>query len=163
MRKYIGKVGMAVMMIVAFAACSQTTKEKEEELDPRDAFVGTYTYEATGKTTIYNIPVIDTLSIPLNNEGEAVIAKEGDRNKVIIVSNNDTIRAEVTGNQLRLDSNSVAYTYGKFRLRMMLSNDKATLEGKHIEWEADIMAVGTYEALSLTGDGHLKIVADKKD
>ena len=158
---------MGCALLIGVAACSKDTKEEQEaKVDPRDAFVGEYTYDMTGKATIHNLPIIDTLSIPLDNKGEAKIAKEGDQNKIIIVADKDTIRAEVTGNQLRLDSTSVSYNadfMGKrISFRMMLSNDKATLEGKQINWEADILAVGSYETISLNGDGHVKIVADKK-
>ena len=154
---------MGCALLISVAACSKDTKEEQEaKVDPRDAFVGEYTYDMTGKATIHNLPLLDTLSIPLDNKGEAKIAKEGNQNKIIIVADKDTIRAEVTGNQLRLDSTSVSYNYGKAKLKMMLSNDKATLEGKQINWEADILAVGSYETISLNGDGHVKIVADKK-
>ena len=170
----IGIMVLGCVLLMGMAACS---KDKEEvtpdgstpaQVDPRDAFVGEYTYEVTGKALIHNIPIIDTLSIPLDrDEGEAMIAKEGELNKIIIVADKDTIRAEVTGNQLRLDSGSYAYNadiLGKrLSFQLMLSNDRATLEGKQINWESNFLISSSYESKNLDGDGHLKIVAEKKD
>lgn len=159
--KTFGKILLSGMLLTGLAACSKDKKEEQAKVDPRDAFVGEYTYEATGRMKINNVPILDTIAIPLNDNGEALIAKEGDQ-KIIIVRDKDTIRAEVTGNQLRLDSNSVTYTYNKFKLQMMLSNDRATLEEKQINWESDILAEGSYNERTVNGDGHLKIVANKK-
>jgi hypothetical protein len=73
------------------------------------------------------------------------------------------MRAEVSGNQLRLDSNSVTRNFNMFKFQMVIINDRANLTGKRIDWESDIMAEGTYDKHSITGDGHMKIVADKKE
>jgi hypothetical protein len=153
---------MGCVLLMGMAACSKDKKEEQAQVDPRDAFVGDYTYEATGFMHINDLPLPLFDSLPLNDKGEATIAKEGDANKILLIANNDTIRAEVTGNQLRLDSNSVTYTYNKFKLQMMLSNDRATLEEKQINWESDILAEGSYNERTVNGDGHLKIVANKK-
>jgi len=161
--KTFGKIMLSCVLLIGLAACSKDKKEEQEaKVDPRDAFVGDYTYEATGRIKMNNIPLLDTISIPLNEKGEAMIAKEGDQSKIIIVAEKDTIRAEVTGNQLRLDSSSVTYTYNKIKLQMMLSNDRATLENKQINWESDILTEGSYNEHKVNGDGHLKIVANKK-
>ena len=165
----LGIVVLGCVLLMEMAACS---KDKEEvspdgstpaQVDPRDAFVGDYTYEATGFMHINDLPLPLFDSLPLNDKGEATIAKEGDANKILLIANNDTIRAEVSGNQLRLDSNSVTLNYNKFKFQMVIINDRANLTGKRIDWESDIMAEGTYDKYSITGDGHMKIVADKKE
>ena len=169
LRKF-GIIALGCVLLMGMAACS---KDKEEvtlgdgstpaQVDPRDAFVGDYTYEATGFMHINDLPLPLFDSLPLNDKGEATIAKEGDANKILLIANNDTIRAEVSGNQLRLDSNSVTLNYNKFKFQMVIINDRANLTGKRIDWESDIMAEGTYDKYSITGDGHMKIVADKKE
>ena len=137
--KTFGKILLSGVLLIGLAACSKDKKEEQAKVDPRDAFVGDYTYEATGEMVVLDLPEI-----------------------LSFLRDKDTIRAEVTGNQLRLDSNSVTYTYNKFKLQMMLSNDRATLEGKQINWESDILAEGSYNERTVNGDGHLKIVANKK-
>lgn len=160
--KTFGKIILSGVLLFGLAACSKD--KKEEQTDPRDAFVGAYTYEATGELIIADLPELlsrfDTL--PVNQNGEATIAKEGEGNKIIMVADKDTLRAEVTGNQLRLDSNSVNYHFGELNFQMVLTNDRATLTGNQIDWESDVLSAVSYKKLSFSGDGHLKIVAKKK-
>ena len=163
--KTFGKIMLSCVLLIGMAACSKDKKEEQEaKVDPRDAFVGDYTYEATGEMILKDLPELlsrfDT--IPIAQNGEATIAKEGDQNKIIMVADKDTIRAEVTGNQLRLDSNSVSYNFGELKFQMVLTNDRATLTGNQIDWESDVISDVSYKKLSFNGDGHLKIVANKK-
>ena len=163
--KTFGKILLSGMLLTGLAACSKDKKEEQEaKVDPRDAFVGEYTYEATGEMVVLDLPEILSFldTIPISQEGEATIAKEGDQNKIIMVADKDTIRAEVTGNQLRLDSNSVNYSFGELKFQMVLTNDRATLTGKQIDWESDVLSDVSYKKLSFNGNGHLKIVAKKK-
>lgn len=162
--KTFGKILLSGMLLTGLAACSKDKKEEQAKVDPRDAFVGDYTYEATGEMVVLDLPEIISFldTIPISREGEATIAKEGDQNKIIMVADKDTIRAEVTGNQLRLDSNSVNYNFGELKFQMVLTNDRATLTGKQIDWESDVLSDVSYKKLSFNGNGHLKIVAKKK-
>ena len=105
---------------------------------------------------------VKTLSIPLNDNGTFSISKYGDENKVVIVGYNDSIRAVVNGDQLALESNTITYSYGQFNLQMMLSYENAKLVDKKLNWESDIMAMGTYESYSINGNGHVSMEATKK-
>ena len=156
--KWIRKISWMLAMVLVLVACS---KEDKEEVDPRDAFVGTYDYKATGNVDIYTGGV-KTLSSPLNDNGTFSISKYGDENKVVIVGYNDSIRAVVNGDQLALESNTITYSYGQFNLQMMLSYENAKLVDKKLNWEADIMAMGTYESYSINGNGHVSMEATKK-
>ena len=156
--KWIRKISWMLAMVLVLVACS---KEDKEEVDPRDAFVGTYDYKATGNVDIY-AGGVKTLSIPLNDNGTFSISKYGDENKVVIVGYNDSIRAVVNGDQLALESDTITYSYGQFNLQMMLSYENAKLVDKKLNWEADIMAMGTYESYSINGSGHVSMEATKK-
>ena len=81
MKKFI-QFCLAALVLVAFAAC-----EKKQEVDPRDAFVGAYTYDAKGSVD-FDFG-ITRYSVPLNNQGTFTISKSGDGNKVVIEGWND--------------------------------------------------------------------------
>ena len=68
--------------LCTFAAC-----EKKQEVDPRDAFIGAYTYDAKGSVD-FDFG-ITRYSVPLNNQGTFTISKSGDGNKVVIEGWND--------------------------------------------------------------------------
>ena len=158
--KWFRKIGWMLAMMLVLVACSKKEEVVVQE-DPRDVFVGTYDYEATGNVDIYAAGK-KIFSLPLNDDGTFSIAKYGDQNQVVIVGYNDSIRAVVNGNQLALESNTIHYSYGSATVQMMLSYENAKLVDKKLNWEADIMAMGTYESYSINGNGHISMEATKK-
>jgi hypothetical protein len=154
MKKFI-RFCLAAVVLVAFAAC-----EKKQEVDPRDAFVGAYTYEAKGHVD-FNFG-ITSYSIPLNNQGTFTISKSGDGNKVVIEGWNDPINATVSGNQLTLESNNYETKYGEITLQLSFSYGTATLSDNKLTWETEVSGSGQYGSLSATGNGVVSMIATKK-
>lgn len=167
--KVAGKIGLTIGlfigMMVAFVACEKTPPQVGQPTDPRDAFVGAYDYSTTGNVDIY-MSGMKVWTVPLDKTGSFTISKYGEENQVVIVGaifgERDSIRAEVTGNQLALENNSVNYSYGDATIQMMLSYEKANLVDNRLTWAADIMAMGTYSTYSVNGNGHISMAATKK-
>ena len=155
--KWIRKISWMLAMMLVLVACS---KEDKAEIDPRDAFVGAYDYTATGSVDIYAAGA-KIWTLPLDDSGTFTISKYGEENQVVIVGYNDSIRAVVNGDQLALESNTIRYSYGSVNIQMMLSYEDAKLVEKKLNWEADIMAMGTYESYSINGNGHVSMEATK--
>lgn len=99
MKKYFYNYCMIMAVLLALTAC-----EGNKEVDPRDAFIGTYSYEATGSVD-FDFG-ITSYSVPLNEQGTFTISKSGDGDQVVIDGWNDPINATVSGNQLILESNT---------------------------------------------------------
>jgi hypothetical protein len=139
-------------MLIAFSSCS-------DKVDPRDTFIGAYTYKATGNMEFsfgtFKLP------IPLDNEGTFVIAKSGEKDQVVITGYNDSIHATVSGNQLVLESNIFTETYEEAEVQMTFSYGKATLANDTLRWDTDVLGVALYNGYSLTGKGNISMVAHK--
>lgn len=128
--------------------------------DPRDAFVGTYSYEASG-----NIDFdfsITTYHIPLNDKGKITISKVGDENKVLIEGWNNPINATIAGNQLILESNEYTTNYGDIALQLSFTYHKATLVENKLTWDTDVRGEGRYSSFSAIGAGTISVVATKE-
>ena len=159
--KWIRKISWILALVLVFVACSKEDKEEvAAPVDPRDAFVGAYDYTATGNVDIYAAGA-KIWTLPLDDSGTFTISKYGEENQVVIVGYNDSIRAVVNGDQLALESNTIRYSYGPVNIQMMLSYEDAKLVEKKLNWEADIMAMGTYESYSINGNGHVSMEATK--
>lgn len=154
MKKFI-QFCLAAVVLVAFAAC-----EKKSEVDPRDAFVGAYTYVAKGSVD-FNFGITN-YSVPLNNQGTFTISKSGDGNKVVIEGWNDPINATVSGNQLTLESNEYETTYGEIALQLSFSYGTATLADNILTWDTEVSGSGRYSGFAATGNGTVSMVATKK-
>ena len=167
MRTEIGKkTGWLIAIVMVLMACSPSKQEPTVPEDARDAFVGIYDYTSTGNIE-FKMLGMTPMSIPLNKEGSFTIAKEAGDNKVAIVGailgEKDSIHAIVSGNQLVLEQSSTSYSEDDMSIKMMLSYDKATLTGKELVWEADILGVASYSGLSVDCTGHISVIAVKQE
>ena len=151
--------------LMGMTACSPTEPDAKTSDDPRDAFVGEYDYTSTGNMDIF-VAGAKVYSQPFDQDGTFEIVKEAAESKVAIVGaiygDKDTIHAIVTGNKLALEDNSANYSNDLFSMKMMISYEPAALEGNKLVWEADVMAMGTFQNHSITGDGHISLEATKK-
>lgn len=154
MKKFI-QFCLTAVALVAFAACTS-----KQEVDPRDAFIGAYTYEAKGSVD-FNFGITN-YSVPLNNQGTFTISKSGDGNKVVIEGWNDPINATVSGNQLTLESNEYETTYGEIALQLSFSYGKATLADNKLTWETEVNGSAQYSSFAANGTGIVSMVATKK-
>jgi len=145
----------AAVALVAFAAC-----EHQQEVDPRDAFVGTYTYDANG-SVVFNFGITN-YSVPLYKQGTFTISKVGDGNKVVIEGWNNPINATVSGNQLTLESNNYDTMYGEIALQLSFSYGTATLADNRLSWNTDVSGEGRYGSYTAIGTGAVSMVATKQ-
>lgn len=154
MKKFI-QFCLSAVVLVAFAACGGN-----QEVDPRDAFLGAYTYDAKGSID-FNFGLA-SYSVPLNEQGTFTISKSGDGNKVVIEGWYDPINATVSGNQLILESNEYETTYGEIVLQLSFSHGKATLADNKLTWETGVNGSAQYSGFSATGEGTIAVAATKK-
>lgn len=154
MKKYFYNYCMILAVLFALTAC-----EGNKEVDPRDIFVGTYSYEATGSVEFKASPL--HWNIPLDETGTFTITKEGNQDKVVITGWNDPINATVSGTQLILESNTYSTTYGDIALTFSFTYEKATLVDNSLTWKTDVSGVGQYSGFSIPGTGSVSMVATK--
>ena len=138
------------------------TQEPAEQTDPRDKFVGTYDYQATGNVDLFANGV-KLMSMPLNEADTFAIAKEGDEDKVVINGFYEPINATVYGNKMLLDVTSYNTSYNSIEIRMSLSQGSATLTGNQLSWTTDMNGTGTYNNISVMGTGTLSVLAIKRE
>lgn len=155
MKTKIFQLILAAMMIVTFAACNQN------EVNPRDSFLGTYTYEANGAIDIY-ANAIKIMSVPLNQTGNFTVIPEGKGDRVAIVGYNDTIHASVSSNTLILQSNEYKTTQNNTELQLHFSNGKATMANNVLTWQSEVTGVGKYNNISASCNGTVSVTAAKQ-
>ena len=133
-----------------------------EAVDQRDAYVGAYDFEAEGNLDFYYMGV-SAMSMPLDGTGTFTISKTGDKNKVAIVADGDTIYATVSGNQLTLEATTYSFSVSGVDLELTISHDKAKLNKNQLTWHTDISAVASYNGMNINGEGEVEMVANKKE
>ena len=137
------------------------TQEPAVQTDPRDKFVGTYDYQATGSVDFYTNGV-KIMTVPINETNTFSVSKEGEEDKVVINGFYEPINATVYGNKMSLDVTSYNTSYQSIEVRMSLSQGTATLEGNTLSWTTDVNGVGTYNSVTAMGTGTLSVTAIKR-
>ena len=155
MKKYLFIAITLIVSALAFTAC------EKDKVDPRDAFIGEYDFNATGSVELY-AGSTHLLDVPLDEAGTLAISKAEEEGQVLIIGYNDTIHAAVSGNNLFLESTVYTQEYNGATIMMTLVYGKATLEENQLSWETDVQATATYSVLSGSGTGHITVVATKK-
>ena len=151
----------AALATLLFSACDQkNTPTTTTSSDPRDKFVGEYSYVATGNVDLY-VGTSKITSIPLNDDGTFEISKGENENDVLIAGYGTTIPAVVSGNQLILESTTSDVEYGEIKAKLTFTHGRATLEGTQMSWSTTVNAVATYSAITATGEGQVSMIADK--
>ncbi len=147
--KNLFRLCVAALAMVAFAACSSNGP------DARDAFVGKYSYEATGSIDF------QIVKVPLDEKGTLTISKKGDKDQVIITGYNDTINATVAGNVMTLENATYSETIQGVNCVMNFEYDKASLTDNVLRWTSKINATGQYSVMQAQGTGTVSVVATK--
>lgn len=132
-----------------------------EPKDPREAFVGDYTFVSTGSIDIY-LGTVKMGSVPLDQDGNLSITLAEKSNAVWIVADNDSMQASVSGNELFMEPLKQQLTMGGMEMDLSFTYGKGTLEKNVLSIPADVQAVVSYQAMSLTGNGHVDVVATKQ-
>ena len=131
-------------------------------VDPRDAYVGAYEFEAKGQVDFYyfGTPV---MNVPLDEKGTFTISKIGDKNKIAIVGYNDTIYATVSGDQLTLESTTYSFRDSGVDLELTFTYDKAHRNKNHLSWHTDVYAEARYNGINAKGEGNVEMEAERKE
>lgn len=157
MKKLIFKTLCVSLVVIFMTAC-----EKEKE-DPRDRYVGAYTFSETGSVDFYVEGTLIT-TIPMNSEGDFVITKDGDGIKLSgeniddmkgIVNSNEKILFEPASYQGISDGATVtiSYVYGPASF---------DIRGNRLTWETAVVETVEKSNVTATGTGVLVMNAKKK-
>jgi hypothetical protein len=125
-------VQIALFLAVAamtFASCS-----KDKDDDPRDQFVGSYSYTMTGSIKMTAGTDVETIS--LQESGNMTITKSLDANKVMITDDGETTEYLVSGNTL-----TASY--------------QETVEGVTMQMSETGILIGNTLTFTVTGSGSL--------
>ena len=128
-------------------------------VDPRDAFVGVYSYQSEG--ALEADLGITTFTLPLDGTGEFTITKVGEGDQVQLIGVNDTIYASVSGQNLILDINTITTTIQGYSMQLQFANNTATLTDNILNWQTDLEAIVSVAGVSMRVGGQLTINATK--
>ncbi|MEE0950904.1 MAG: hypothetical protein U0L62_01675 [Paludibacteraceae bacterium] len=125
--------------------------------DPRDAFVGVYSYQSEG--ALEADLGITTFKLPLDGTGEFTITKVGEGDQVQLIGVNDTINASVSGQNLILDINTIDTTVKGYNMQLQFANTTATLTDNILNWQTDLEAIVSVAGMSVRVGGQLTMNA----
>ena len=143
MKKVLFYLSVACVLL-SFQGCPTTPPEP---VDPRDAFVGVYSYQTEGGLEA-NLG-ITTFKLPLDGTGEFTISTVGEGDQVQIVGDNDTINASVSGNNLILESNTIAANVKGYSMQLQFANTTATLTDNILNWQTDLEAIVSVSGMNI--------------
>ncbi len=149
-----------LLAILTFAACDRS-KEEEPSTDPRDIFVGDYSFVSTGSIDLYASGV-KVYTVPMNEKGNLSIALGKEANTVWVIAAGDTTLAYVSNNQLLMEPIEDEATFGDLVMEMSFTYGKATLKDNQLSWTSDVDITASYKEHILSGIGTVDIVATKK-
>ena len=144
----------AVCVLLSFQGCPTTDPEP---VDPRDAFVGVYSYQSEGG--LEADLGITTFKLPLDGTGEFTITKVGEGDQVQLIGYNDTINASVSGQNLILDINTIATTVKGYNMQLQFANTTATLTDNILNWQTDLEAIVSVSGMNILVGGQLTMNA----
>ena len=146
---------LAALVVLTVVSCNK-------DVDPRDEFVGRYSFTQTGSASLLsNGSNIGT--IPMNASGMLVCSKVGTGNQVKLTGD---IVAEVdgviSGNTLILTPTTVTGTSSGFTMQYTFNYQPATKNGKTVTCLADNSGTAQDNRTSAIVSGKITLVATKK-
>ena len=153
MKKVLFYLSVACVLL-SFQGCPTTPPEP---VDPRDAFVGVYSYQSEG--ALEADLGITTFKLPLDGTGEFTISTVGEGDKVQIIGFNDTINASVSGKNLILESNTIAANVKGYNMQLQFANTTATLTDNILNWQTDLEAIVSVSGMNILVGGQLTMNA----
>lgn len=157
--KYFTKACVVLSAVLTLVACEGSKQGPSS--DPRDAFIGDYTFVSDGDIDLY-AGALKLFTIPLDQSGEMSIAYGNESNTVWVIAEGDSTIAYVSGNQMFMDPTTDEATFGELVMHLSFTYGKATLDGKQLSWTFDVEIAAEYKTYSLSGSGQVDIVATKK-
>lgn len=149
-------------IVLVLAGC-----DKKSAVDDRDAFVGTYEYQTEGEMTLSSLMPDFEPKLPLNTEGTFKIEKLSDKDSVLISGAiNDKLapfKAIVKGSQLEFVGKEFGAKGKTFEVTLSISNQVASMANDTLTWaDNNVSCAGTFYGFDITGEGNVKLKANKK-
>ena len=144
-----------LLVIAALCGCERATVQ-----DPRQAFVGDYTFVSTGDIDLY-MGATKVITLPMDQNGEMTITLAEKSNAVWIIADNDSTMASVSGNELFIEPSEEETTMAGIDMQMSFTHGKATLVNKQLSWTSSMDITATYQSLQLAGKGQVDIATKK--
>ena len=158
--KYLTRIFAILLAILTFAACDRS-KEEEPSTDPRDVFVGDYSFESVGSIDLY-AGLVKVVTVPMDQKGELSIVPGDKDDMVWIIASGDTALAYVHDNQLLMEPASEEATIGELVMELSYTYSTATLKDNRISFSSEVEITASYKEHILSGIGTVDIVATKK-
>ena len=157
--KYLTRIFAILLAILTFAACDRS--KEEPSTDPRDIFVGDYSFESVGSIDLY-AGLVKVVTVPMDQKGELSIVPGDKDDMVWIIASGDTALAYVSDNQLLMEPTEDEATFGDLVMEMSFTYGKATLKDNQLSWTSDVDITASYKDHLFLGSGKVDIVATKK-
>ncbi len=156
--KKIANLLLVAFMVFAVVSCDK----KDKDVDPRDEFVGTYSFTQTGSASLSsNGKIIGT--IPMDGAGNLTCSKVGTGNQVRltgdIVADVDGV---VSGNTLVLSPSTLTGSSSGYSIQYTINYQPATKNGNTVTCLADITGTAQGNSTSAIISGKITLVALKK-
>lgn len=150
-----------ICTIVMVAAVLCGCERGHVDPDPREAFVGDYSYVSTGEIELY-LGDVPAGKLPLDNEGEFTLVLGKASNEILMIEENDTAVAVVSNNTIYLEPLTQIESMGKIDMEITYDYGEATLINNQLDWQGEVSVKATYQGAVLSGSGPMEIVATKK-
>ena len=157
MTNYFKLLLCALPLALALTSCGD-----KNQPDPRERFVGEYTFTTTGDVDLY-AGATKLYTIPMNEEGEMSIVLSDQPNALSVILGEDSTLAYVSGDMLFMDPTTKESTYSDLVLHQSFTFGRATLVDNRLSWTTDVEVTASYKSYSLLGTGQLEVVAIKKN
>lgn len=147
-----------LMTILLLTACDRS---KQPEIDPREAFVGNYSFTSTGSVDIY-LGELKMASYPMNEQGEMSIALAQKPDEVMVIVEKDTSLAHVADNYLLIEPSTAVEKFGEVEMTFSFNYGKATINNRVLTFPTDVSISAVYQNKTVSGSGQVEVVAVKK-
>lgn len=150
------------LLCVFSAACMFTSCSQE---DPRDEFVGNYTFSETGSVDMYSAGTYIG-NIPMDSQGSFKISKVGSGNEIKITGDIDNMTGFVKNHEIIFESYStsgvndgvtvaIEYLYGNAKFVQ-------SSKGLKLTWNTEVVVnMVSSSGATASGVGTLKMVSSK--
>ena len=147
-----------LMTILLLTACDRS---KQPEIDPREAFVGNYSFTSTGSVDLY-LGELKMASYPMNEQGEMSIALAQKPDEVMVIVEKDTSLAHVADNYLLIEPSTAVEKFGEVEMTFSFTYGKATINNRVLTFPTDVSISAVYQDKTVSGSGQVEVVAVKK-
>ena len=139
-----------------------TACERPANTDPREAFVGDYTFVSKGNIDLY-AGGLKVITVPLDKEGEMSLSLADKDNELWMVAEGDSTIARISDGRLFIDPATEQQTFKDLVLSLSYTYTPATLDSNQLSLTTNVEATATYkEKYSLSGRGQVDVTATKK-